>query len=252
MGTGPRNVVRIAHAYGNNRQALHKALASDVDMIEADMWFRGGKIHMHHEHHLGWLPLLIDLKMATHKPGRFAVPFGKYVVRPRIGTVPLDHLFSEVAGKKQLLLDVKGHYKARDLEDYVQTLVRTIREHGAESWTVVCGQTYSVLHRLREVAPDIAVRYSIERPYQWERFEKLRTEGVRQVCMWHKFLDDERASLLEAEGVNVFCWTVDDPAIAEDLVARGVDGIISNRLDLLAALPREVGATSGSGAPPTP
>jgi hypothetical protein len=221
-------------------------------MIEADMWFRGGKIHMHHEHHLGWLPLLIDMKMATHKPGRFAVPFGKYVVRPRIGTVPLDHLFKETAGTKQLLLDVKGHYKPRDLEDYVQTLVRAIRAHNAESWATVCGQTYSVLHRLREVAPDIQVRYSIERPYQWERFEKLRTQGVRQVCMWHKFLDDDRAKSLEADGVNVFCWTIDELAIAEDLVRRGVDGIISNDLGLLTELPRSVAATSGSGAPQTP
>jgi hypothetical protein len=249
MGPHPRNVIRIAHAYGNNQRLIERALAADIDLIEADMWLRGGTLHLHHEHHLGWLPLLIDMRMSTHKPGRFAVPIGKYVVRPRIGTLGLDSLFRLVDGRKRLMLDVKGHYKPPHLENYVQALVRQVREHNAESWTVVCGQTYSILHRLREVAPDIEVRYSIEQPYQWERFEKLRREGVRRVCIWHKFLDQERASVLEAEGIDVYCWTVDDPAVATDLLRRGADGIISNNLDLLTSLPR---VTSGSGAPPTP
>jgi hypothetical protein len=249
MPSHPPNVVRVAHAYGNTDKLLDTALASDVDMIEADMWLRGGRLHLHHEHHLGWLPLLIDMKMPTHTPGRFAVPIGKYVVRPRIGTLSLDRLFKRVDGAKRLLLDVKGQYKPRYLETYVESLVRTIREYKAESWAVVCGQTYSVLHRLREVAPDIEVRYSIEHPYQWERFEKLRTEGVRKICIWHRFLDEERAAVLRTEGVDVYCWTVDDPAVAGDLVNRGVDGIISNDLDLLSALPR---VTSGSDAPLMP
>jgi hypothetical protein len=238
MGPTPRDVVRVAHAYGNNHKALHEALNADIDMIEADMWFRGNRLHLHHEHHLGWLPLLVDMKMATHKPGRFAVPIGKYVVRPRIGTVPLDHLLKEVAGRKRLLLDVKGHYKPRDLEAYAQTLVRSIREHNAETWATVCGQTYSVLHRLREIAPDLDVRYSIEQPYQWERFERLRREGVRRICMSYRFLSEERAGVLQAEGVDVYCWTVDRMEVAQELVRRGVDGIISNDLGLLQQLPR--------------
>ncbi len=249
MGPQPRNIVRIAHAYGNNKNLLERALSANVDMIEADMWFRGGGLHLHHEHHLGWLPLLIDMKMPTHKPGRFAVPIGKYVVRPRIGTLPLGDLLKSVDGRKQLLLDVKGHYKPPHLESYVQTLVRVIRRHNAESWAVVCGQTYSVLHRLRVVAPEIRVRYSIEQPYQWERFERLRQEGVRDICIWHKFLNDERARILEEEGADVYCWTVDDREIASSLVRRGADGIISNDLELLSGLPR---LTSGSGAQPTP
>ena len=34
----PKRVVRIAHAYGNSRPALARALAADCDMIEVDMW----------------------------------------------------------------------------------------------------------------------------------------------------------------------------------------------------------------------
>jgi hypothetical protein len=252
MGPQPHDIVRIAHAFGNDRDALHHALHADIDMIEADMWYRNDDLRIHHERRVRWLPLLIDRKMATHRPGRYAVPVGKYFVRPDVGTIGLGELLRTVDGRKRLLLDVKGHYKPADLERYVQTLVRKIRRHNAESWTVVCGQTYSVLHRLREVAPDLEVRYSIEWPYQWERFELLMEHGVRHACMSYRTLDDTKVRVMTAGGVDVYFWTVDDPAIASGLLDRGANGIISNDLTLLVGLPRAASLTSESGEQPTP
>ena len=237
MNPPPHNVVRIAHAFGNNRPALRQALAADVDMIEVDMWYRGGDLFIHHERKMRWLPLLVDRQMATHQPGRFAIRFGDYYVRPDFGTIHLDELLGTVAGRKRLLLDVKGHYQPPHVDGYVETLIQKIRDHKAEPWVAVCGQTYTLLHRLRELAPDIQVRYSIERPYQWERFQLLIEQGVHQICMSYRFLDDAKARVLQDVGADVYCWTVDDPATAMRLVSEGVDGIISNNLDLLAALP---------------
>ena len=250
----PRQVVRIAHAYGNTRAKLATALAADCDMIEVDMWYRGGDIRIHHERKVSWLPLLIDRVMSMHKPGRFAIRIGNYFFRPDIGTLRLDDLLKEVAGRKRLLLDVKGHYGAPHLHRYVDRLVGSIRKHNGESWVAVCGQTYSVLNLVREVAPDLEVRYSIEREYQWERFLQLLKSGVRQVCMAYGFIDAEKAKLMEDHNVDLYCWTVDDWDAARRLVAQGVDGIISNDLKLLAALP---GWATGpipaeSSAPPTP
>lgn len=245
MGPPPRSIVRIAHAYGNNHASLTRALHADIDMIEADMWYRGGDLHIHHEQRLRWwLPVLVDRRISTHKPGRFAIRVGNYFVRPAIGTMNLDHLLGTVKRQKRLLLDVKGRYEPNELEAYVQTLVRKIREHNAESWAVVCGQTYSVLHRLREVAPDIEVRYSIERPHQWERFELLMEQGVRHACMSYHALDDTKVRVMTEASVDVYFWTVDDPATAKQLVERGADGIISNDLTLLVGLPRIEASTS--------
>lgn len=250
----PRRIVRIAHAYGNTRAKLGTALAAECDMIEVDMWYRGGDIRIHHELKVSWLPLLIDRVMSTHTPGRFAVRIGNYFVRPDIGTLRLDDLLKEVAGRKRLLLDVKGHYGDPHLHRYVDRLVGLIRKHGGESWVAVCGQTYSVLNLIREIAPDLEVRYSIERPYQWDRFLALLESGVHQVCMAYGFIDAEKAKLMEDRNVDLYCWTVDDWAAARHLVAQGVDGIISNDLKLLAELQSWVTGPSSaeSSALPTP
>jgi glycerophosphoryl diester phosphodiesterase len=232
-------IVRIAHAYGNSRGSLQIALASEADMIEVDMWYRGGDLYIRHERRLRWLPILYDQVMKGHKLGPFAIRIGKYFIRPDIHTLKLDELLETVDGQKRLLLDVKGYYHAPQVDAYVETLVRKIREHGAERWVAVCGQTYPVLHRLREIAPEIQVRYSIQQEYQWERFLRLMENDptVRSVCIAYGFIDADKARLMEERDVDLYCWTVDDWDDARRLVRQGVDGIISNDLKLLAALP---------------
>ena len=42
--------------------------------------------------------------------------------------------------------------------------------------------------------------------------------------------------MLSNRGIIVFAWTVDDPPEADTLIKRGVAGITSNNLDLLANL----------------
>jgi glycerophosphoryl diester phosphodiesterase len=61
-------------------------------------------------------------------------------------------------------------------------------------------------------------------------------ERVRKVCIEHRFLNEERVRYIEEQGVDIFCWTVDDLTEARRLAAAGADGIISNNLELLAEL----------------
>lgn len=234
-------VVRIAHAYGNNREALDVALAADVDMIEVDMWYRGGRIEIRHERRWSWLPFLADRRgRALHAMGRFVIPlWGDYFLRPDIGTMHLDELLECTAGRRRLLLDIKAR-KRDESAAFAAKLAETVRRHRAGEWVAVCGQFWPVIRDVRSLAPEIAVRYSMEWPLQWERFREMapRDSGARRVCIEHRFMDVEKQSFLEQHGVDVYCWTVDDAGEAAALVDRGVDGITSNDLQLLASLPR--------------
>jgi glycerophosphoryl diester phosphodiesterase len=150
----------------------------------------------------------------------------------------LDDVLNTVAGRKGLLMDVKGVYHGRWNLEFARTLARKIDEHKAAGWTQVCGQFWPVLDSLRTEAPGLEVRYSIERPLQWEKFARLldEDESVRPICIERRLLNEERSLFLDERGVSVYCWTVDNHDEAEQLVHAGVDGIISNDLGLLAHL----------------
>ena len=231
--------VRIAHAYGNRHDELQRALAAPIDMIEADVWFRGAKVWVRHERRLGPIPLLMDSRMRAHPPGPLALPIWPgYFVRPDINPLDLPELLETARGKRSLLLDVKGSYDEAGDAALAATLSRQVSEHGVQEEVAVCGQNWSVLNRLREVAPHVQVRYSIEGPDQWQEFLRMtaREEGARRICIEHRFVSEDKARFLDQNGIDVHCWTVDDRAEAERLLAVGVDGIISNDLALLASL----------------
>jgi glycerophosphoryl diester phosphodiesterase len=236
--------LRIAHAYGNTRERLKTALEADVDIIEADVWYRGGEIWVRHERRVDPLPLLVDKRMRGHSLPPLSLPLGRrWYLRLDFNRLKLDELLSTVAGGKGLLLDVKGYYRGHGNLEFAQALVRKIYEYGAAEWVSICGQYWPVLDDLRRENPGVEVRYSVERTYQWEKFMRLvgDDEHVRRVCIEHRFLNPERARFLDERGVDVFCWTVDNHAEAHRLSAAGVHGIISNDLTLLRGLSSPVG-----------
>lgn len=51
------------------------------------------------------------------------------------------------------------------------------------------------------------------------------------VDVYYKLLTEELIADLHAQGFEVNCWTVDDPAVAEQLVSWGVDYITTNILE---------------------
>jgi glycerophosphoryl diester phosphodiesterase len=234
-------VVRIAHAHGNRRESIQRAMDADVDMIEADVWYRSGDICVRHEERVGWLPVLADRRpRGVRAIGPYALPLGRrFYLRLDVDRLPLSELLATVSGKKRLLIDVKESDASKD-DAFARTLARQIDEHDAAAWVAVCGQFWPVLDRLAEIAPHLELRYSMQRPSQWDAYQRRLAEGrsSTSVCIQHRLIDQAKAAFLEEHGVDTYCWTVDDAAEAAVLVQRGVDGIISNHLELLEALPQ--------------
>jgi glycerophosphoryl diester phosphodiesterase len=232
--------LRIAHAYGNRRDKIEAAASADIDFMEADLWYRAGEVWVRHERRLGFLPLLYDRwPLGVDSVGPWALTiFPRHYVRLDINPLRLTELLERTQGRRGLLLDLKGSYGGDGARAYAQTLARILAQaRPATGGVIVCGQ-FEVLDRVREAAPHLDVRYSIEKQRHWQAFlRRLEAHGpVRGVCMAREFLSDEIVELLEERRLQVFCWTVDDPAEARRLLALGVDGIISNNIPLLEHL----------------
>lgn len=70
-----------------------------------------------------------------------------------------------------------------------------------------------------------------------EGFERLLANLDTQAVTWEQpLLTRERIQALHERGLRVFAWTVDDIEVMQRLIADGVDGLISNRSDLLETL----------------
>jgi glycerophosphoryl diester phosphodiesterase len=149
-------------------------------------------------------------------------------------------LLEKARGRRGLLLDIKGYYSAADQQAFAHTLSRLLARYDMVEATRVCSQNWSLLQALRQVAPapSLSLHYTIERPAQWRAFLHLLEKGqpLTAVCLHRALLDTEKARLLEEKSIEIFTWTVDDRKEALRLLALGVDGIISNRLSLLAEL----------------
>lgn len=231
--------LRIAHAYGNLRDKIEVAVAADVDFIEADLWYRAGEFWVRHERRLGCLPLLYDRRpKGAASVGPWTIKlFARYYLRLDIRPVRLTELLERTGGKRRILLDIKDRLDEEDGRAYARKLVRILAEAGCEESAIVCGRA-DTLDSVREVAPQLDVRYTVQRQPQWDAFlRRLEADGsLRGVSMYHKFLSDSVARFLEENNVEVFCWTVDDPDEARRLVEMGADGITSNNIALLEQL----------------
>jgi len=230
---------RIAHAYGNRRDKIEAAADADIDLMEADLWYRGGEVWVRHERRLGSLPILFDRRpQGVDSLGPWALTvFPGYYVRLDIRPLGLAELLERTQGRCGLLLDIKGSYGEEGERSYAQTLARTLARSQRQESVMVCGGA-EVLDQVRKEAPDLEVRHSIEEQRHWDGFlRRLEADdNLRGVCMAHEFLNDEIMQFLRDKGLQVFCWTIDEPAEARRLVERGVDGITSNNIPLLEQL----------------
>jgi glycerophosphoryl diester phosphodiesterase len=91
---------------------------------------------------------------------------------------------------------------------------------------------FHALDRSLPLSLSWGVEHVVSQPGGW--FERVVAEIDTDAVTWeHPLLTAERVEKLHRLGLRVFAWTVDSLDTMVALEAMGVDGIISNRADLL-------------------
>ncbi len=106
---------------------------------------------------------------------------------------------------------------------------------------ILPGASPECRNRLRLMAPHFALSLSLDasaRSMLWgSGFQHFLASLDTEAVTWQfPLITEERVLALHHAGKKVFAWTVDSLEIMKVLQAMGVDGIISNRMDLLAEL----------------
>ncbi len=218
LNSPPRRLERIAHRAGNDRQQLRQAIDAKVDWIELDLWYSHGRLLAHHERPVWRLPVLYD-------------KWHLRVVRERhIDLAEVVRLTDCGIG---LFIDLKGVHRRLP-----GAIVETLRRLGAIDRAIVCGQYWPPLDAIAEAEPAIRVFHSLGRPdhiaaYAARRHDLPRAAGL---SVSKRLVTPERLAQWSQLDLRVFAWTVNERGLAGQLAGWGVDGIISDRLDVLHAL----------------
>jgi glycerophosphoryl diester phosphodiesterase len=94
--------------------------------------------------------------------------------------------------------------------------------------------SYDAMLAAKRVAPDIPRGYLVDViPTDWlDRVQSLRAVALHTN---HKHLSAAQASAVKKEGYGLFCYTVNDPGRAMDILSWGVDAFCTDRIDLIGA-----------------
>jgi glycerophosphoryl diester phosphodiesterase len=238
MASTDNGPVRIAHGFGNGRRRLSRALMGPVDLIEADVRFQDGKMVVRHERKLGPLPVLIDEKSSLHIKSEhwLRLPVWRWYIALERNPLALQEVLAKAKDRRGLLLDIKGQYGDRE-EALAQALTEMLERTGMEEQATICGQNWRLLGHLRAAAPHLKVHYSIDSSDQLEAFQAmLEHDPIRRICLNQSLIERPLIERLKDLGMTIYTWTVDDLWRAHELLELGVDGIISNSLEMLGLL----------------
>lgn len=222
---------------GNSQASIEQALRIGVDRIEIDVQrsANGDLVLVHDERFLVNGRKVPAEEIATDQFRRM-LP----------GLLTLDELVELNTAKVPLLLDVK-------LPGYEPELVAAIRRHELAG-TVSASSTHGiVLWRLKRAFPEMRLGLSTGhmatglplRParYLMRRTLRLVTPlplvlamrgfGATEAMIQHRVCTERLVRIVHDSGRKVNVWTVDRPEQMRRFIAMGVDGIISNRPDLV-------------------
>lgn len=196
----------IAHRAGNDLVAARRLWDGGVSAIEADLRRWRGRIVVRHLKSLGPLPYLWD----------------RWVIeRARDHKLELAELLASTPADVALVLDLKG-WRRRLALDVRTAVAPYLATHDvtvcARSWGLLAPFAGTGVRRLRSIGGPVRLAAA------------LRLAGDCDGCAVHeRLLDAEVVRRLKRRGRIVATWPVNDPVRARDLLAIGVDALISDR-----------------------
>ncbi len=209
----PSRPLLVAHRAGNSAEHLRTATDIGVDLIEADVWPYRGRLEVRHLKTMGPVPLLWD-KWA--------------LVSARAPRLLLHDMLAGVGPGTRLMLDLKGgdERPARTVADTMS------REMEGRAYTV-CSRSWHLLDAFRD-QPHVHVVHSIGTERELRAARRLLPDRPGDgISVQRRLLNAERVEALRRLAPVVMTWPINTRAHLRQVLDWGVNGVISDELELL-------------------
>ena len=159
---------------------------------------------------------------------------------PDVVIPSLESIIKVIDGKCELVIEIKsggGYYP--EIERKVADLVQN---NDAYKWAVIHSFNDKVLNQLQEIDPNIRLQKLFVFRWRWPaiiqdfKFHPGKIKNYKSVEAFgvaSKFVNRNLVQEIHDLGKQIHVWTVDEPKEMKKLIAMGVDGIITNKPDIL-------------------
>jgi len=218
----------------NTMLSFEKALELGVNSMETDVQLsKDGRMMIFHDEELSRMTgeegLLTDRTFdelrALDTSGEYRGRFG----RCQIPT--LDEYLELVSGRDLVtFLELKTGMIPYDIEEKVRDALR--RHNMQDKVYVYSGNHFSVM-KFKKLAPEIKIAFPFDN-WIFHCGDYSAKYGVQAMVPYYLMLTPELVAEIKGHGILLTPWTVDDPDEMCRLLDLGVDGMMTNRADLLA------------------
>lgn len=159
---------------------------------------------------------------------------------PLEGIPTLNSVFETIDGACELVIEIKSgndHYPRIE-----KKVAKLIEDHDAYSWAVVHSFNDKVLDLLPTLDQNVRLQKLFVFRWSWiglmqdmdTHFGRIEDyPNVEAFGVYRKFVSQDLIDDIHELGKQIHVWTVDDEDEIIELIEMGVDGIISNRPDLV-------------------
>ncbi|HIE51609.1 MAG TPA: glycerophosphodiester phosphodiesterase [Armatimonadetes bacterium] len=218
----------------NTLRSFRRALELGVDYVECD-------VHLTRDGHLA---VIHDetVDRTTNGQGRVAVFTLAELKRLDAGRgehIPtLEEVLNLTRGRVGVLIELKGPHTA-------EPVVRTVKQLGMEEEVVLTSFHLERIRAAKTLEPHLRTGAIFGQPPS-DAVAQALAVGAAGLGVHYRNLTRELVAAAHAAGLEVRAWNPDTEEEMQALLALGVDGISTNRPDLLLALLSERSAPSPS------
>lgn len=204
--------------------AFERALAAGADGVELDVQRSADRV-----------PVVIHddtLRRTRHGSGRVADRTAAELTALRGRGEPIPTLAEAAAWAARTQAWLNVEIKATDVT--AETL-DVLRDAGLRERVILSSFHADVVSEIGRRDPRMK-RYLLLEKWSPRGLEAVVDAGAQGVCLGVAAAEPATLAQLRGAGLPVVVWTVDDPARIAGLLAAGVEGIITNRPRIAAAL----------------
>ncbi|MGB9659552.1 MAG: glycerophosphodiester phosphodiesterase [Nitrososphaerales archaeon] len=137
----------------------------------------------------------------------------------------LQEVINAVRNKAILIIEIK----VLKIEDSV---VKIIEKEGIEKEVVITSFYHPISRKIKELNPTIKTGV-IFKCHPIKPAELALNAHADSLFPEHKYVSEEMVKGAHENNLKIYPWTIDDPNRANQLIEMGVDGIVTNKPDML-------------------